>query len=700
MRIKSIRFLFCLLVLGVFAAGTLPVSAAGCAPADLSCVQIDSLGTVTLNWVNAPADANISNTYIYVSNSYSGPYVLLDSVAGNLSSSFIDPINNAYTAANNSLFYFVKTGCSAGLTNAVASDTIAAIILNLSKTVAGNAMLSWNSISHSTANSVYYSIYREYPTGTWTFVDSTTSLTYIDTISVCTPKLPIHYNYKVQVQNKQSCLSNSTWTGGSFFNLNVPPSPVLDSVSVIAGGEVQLGWEPSTDKWTTKYLIYKYQNGGWQIIDSVQGRANTSFVNTNSSANSQAEYYCIAVRDNCSTSLLAPLDPVNRNILGSCTIFITGKPNPCERKMTLTWNSYQNMLSKVKSYEVFYSVNGGPFVLLTNNPADSLSAVHENLIQGATYTYKIIARDNSGTRSSSSALYTYLAQQPPEPKFSYLATASVISSSQTYIASEVDVNAEIKYYKVMRSQSPQGPFDSIGTIKFNNQPLVFFIDSTPAPAAFIYYYKTIAVDTCNDDTTQTQVAHTILLNALAQNNAINQITWNDYEQWLGGVKQYLLFRAIDSVWSNVPIATIPFTAAGTNQYNDNVSNFYNQKGVFSYRVEAFEGPGNTYNIADSSWSNVANAYQGDIFYIPTAFVPTGVNKVFLPITNYVDPLEYDFRIFDRWGTQVFATTSLQQGWDGKFHGTYCEQGVYVYFIRYKAADGQYLERKGAVALLK
>ena len=43
--------------------------------------------------------------------------------------------------------------------------------------------------------------------------------------------------------------------------------------------------------------------------------------------------------------------------------------------------------------------------------------------------------------------------------------------------------------------------------------------------------------------------------------------------------------------------------------------------------------------------------------------------------------------FDRWGKQLFYTTDINVGWDGKFNGEYVKQDVYVYSIKVKLEDG-------------
>jgi gliding motility-associated-like protein len=133
---------------------------------------------------------------------------------------------------------------------------------------------------------------------------------------------------------------------------------------------------------------------------------------------------------------------------------------------------------------------------------------------------------------------------------------------------------------------------------------------------------------------------------------------------------------------------------------DDISMLLDGQGVFNYYVQALEGMGNTYGFTDSAFSNVADAYQDPIFFVPNAFKPSGVNTVFIPVSTYFDLTDYEFMVFNRWGLKVFSTTNVNEGWDGTNGGVKQELGVYVYLLRYKNSKGEYFEHKGTVTLIR
>jgi gliding motility-associated-like protein len=73
------------------------------------------------------------------------------------------------------------------------------------------------------------------------------------------------------------------------------------------------------------------------------------------------------------------------------------------------------------------------------------------------------------------------------------------------------------------------------------------------------------------------------------------------------------------------------------------------------------------------------------FYLPNAFTPNenDLNEQYTIIGNNIDPSNFEMRIFDRWGKEIFYTTDINQGWDGNFKGKPSPDGVYVVRVSFK-----------------
>lgn len=92
-------------------------------------------------------------------------------------------------------------------------------------------------------------------------------------------------------------------------------------------------------------------------------------------------------------------------------------------------------------------------------------------------------------------------------------------------------------------------------------------------------------------------------------------------------------------------------------------------------------------------------------YMPNAFTPNGdmTNDIFLPVIN-CDIVEFSIQIFDRWGMLVFRSNDYNTGWDGRLHGEFMAEGVYVFRMEYVGIDqfgNLYLgDLSGSVTLLR
>lgn len=88
-------------------------------------------------------------------------------------------------------------------------------------------------------------------------------------------------------------------------------------------------------------------------------------------------------------------------------------------------------------------------------------------------------------------------------------------------------------------------------------------------------------------------------------------------------------------------------------------------------------------------------------FLPNAFTPNGDarNDEFLPRLN-CEPMQYELRIFNRYGQMVFVTRNPNQGWDGKYLDRHCDVGVYFYRLLYTSPDGAKKEQKGDLHLMR
>lgn len=84
-------------------------------------------------------------------------------------------------------------------------------------------------------------------------------------------------------------------------------------------------------------------------------------------------------------------------------------------------------------------------------------------------------------------------------------------------------------------------------------------------------------------------------------------------------------------------------------------------------------------------------------WTPNAFTANGdmINPSWSPVGFNVQSLE--FAIFNRWGERIHISNGT--GWDGTYRGTPCQDGVYVYLLKWVSDEGKNYEKVGKVTLL-
>ena len=91
----------------------------------------------------------------------------------------------------------------------------------------------------------------------------------------------------------------------------------------------------------------------------------------------------------------------------------------------------------------------------------------------------------------------------------------------------------------------------------------------------------------------------------------------------------------------------------------------------------------------------------DNLFVPGAFSPNGdgKNDVFR-VTNLSFQRIMEFRVFNRWGQEVFSTNDSRRGWDGTYEGKPQDMGTYSYLIRVAYPDGFVETYKGETTLIR
>lgn len=658
----------------------------------INCADVALNGDVTLTWT-PPLDP--AGTFV--------KYEIFNATSGTLVGTIPVLATNSFThigadAQNGSIDYLIKvySGCTG--TDVTVSDTIHTMFVNVINAGTGVAVVQWNPLFtpvNSPTAQPFYTIWQEYPIGTWTPVSTVNYGTnqYFDTISICDDTL----NYKISVQDSSGCISFSSIDGDRFTDLTEPLIPVMSFVTVdTASGLTNLVWYPSGSADTEGYIILENVGGSWLVIDTIYGILNTSYIPLGSTPNAASESYGVAAFDTCWHG--TPASP-NTSAMGNPhnTIYTVSQLNICDSSVTLSWTAYTGWPSgELSGYEIYYSENNGPFILAGTTSAGITTFIHANLNRGSTYKYLIKAINNvAGVYSLSNFTQKFITI-PSIPTFVYLQTATVVSNNEILIRIRPDVSANVQHHNIYRSDDNGFSFNYIGLAPVGGTT-IDFTDNTVNTQVQSYIYKVATVDSCGQEAVISNEAKTIFLQVIANSLELaNYLNWNPYMDWDGNINDYQIHRSVNR--SEIFEITGSATPLQLN-FKDDVTYQNETVGEFCYKVVGTETI-NTYGISEISESNEVCVTIDPLVYVPNAFTPGGANPIFKPVVSYVDFTNYEFEIYNRWGERIYRTVETTEGWDG-YHSNHkmSKEDVYVYRVKFRTGDGKNIEKQGHVTLI-
>ncbi len=89
-----------------------------------------------------------------------------------------------------------------------------------------------------------------------------------------------------------------------------------------------------------------------------------------------------------------------------------------------------------------------------------------------------------------------------------------------------------------------------------------------------------------------------------------------------------------------------------------------------------------------------------VLAMPNAFVPgSGPNGQLKIMRQGIASLNY-LRIFNRWGTKVFETNNIDEGWDGTYNSADQPMGVYIYQVDAVTPTGRRFTQQGNITLIR
>jgi gliding motility-associated-like protein len=683
------KYLFSLLAIVLAAnvsAQTVPI---------LRCISIDENQDVTLSWVQ-PADTGSDfNSYIvYYRNAISSPFSILSQVTDYNQSSVL--INGSFATFGEFKIVQVYNGFA---DTSAASDTISPIVLGISS-FGRIVSLGWNNSGLASSDSIYR-LYKSDLAGNWSQIDNFDfPLTAAqDTIADCFEEV----QYRVEAKGINGCISRSNQVTKLIVD-NVPPDQTnLTCASVdTASGNVMLEWARSRSDDTYGYMLFYFED--FNRTDTVFGADSLRHVYTTNGINAliRPETLSVVPFDSCFDSTSLWYNQAADNLRFRTMFIDTSDFDKCSGKLSFFWpmpeTGFPVGLRNPEGFRVYRQTNNLPSeVISTLSPEDSVF-IDSGLVAGNKYTYVICPFDDQlGKEALSNKVVIDLGKKNT-PDFLYI--KSIVNNHEdglNQINMYADTNAETVSYSLFRSLLEQDKFMEVEKLDEELTAEFTITDFSGSASQSDYYYQVLAYDECQEVIGRSQVAKSIYLKGTKNvQDLINKVNWTNYVGFdTAGtdVDYYDLYRV--TTGSDEELLSSETRAF---KYTDNLEAIDLVIGAVCYYVAAQEEDGNVFGFTETSVSNLLCLDYPPTVFLPNAFTPDddGLNDRFLPYVNFIDPTDYDLRIYDRTGILIFQTNDPAEGWGGDNEST----GIFAYQLTLSNARGEALRYAGKVQLIR
>lgn len=379
------------------------------------------------------------------------------------------------------------------------------------------------------------------------------------------------------------------------------------------------------------------------------------------------QYYCFRLgkTDPCTGD-----PPVYTNTLCSGSLHAVAQNN--NNQISWTTNTMGGLID--------FSIEKNPGDPLPNQAAATSQYNDTDIRCGTEYTYRLVSNYPGGYKSFSKSQTVSAISTDVPIKINNIST--VVNENTVDLHWLQDANFTASTYSIYKSPS----FTSIGT-----SATPTFTD-TEYNTQLDMCYQVGYDDVCgNTSLLSTPVCPLKLTGSLEDDNSVT-LSWTPYTGWSNNVNSYVVqrYNMNGTLLSSVDVGQ-------STTYNDS-DNADDEQLIF-YRIVAQPND----PLVTASVSNALRIIKSNRIAYPSAFVPNSTieeNRTFRVIAKEQYNVAFEMQIFNRWGELLFATTNIQEGWDGTYKGNKMPEGTYVFIAKFTDQAGRTLKHSGNVVLLR
>jgi gliding motility-associated-like protein len=466
-------------------------------------------------------------------------------------------------------------------------------------------------------------------------------------------------------------------------NCETPISPVLNLVSVVPEtGTTVLNWELSPSPGIAAYVLYTYKNDAGIPFDTIWNPIATSYEYSTPASRYFSVSYVVAAHrmPNCTSPLSNHLN----------TIFAKAEIDTCNRKISVTWNSYLAEPNKVTGYTIMASLNGEGFSSIGSSNEDKVSFIFDNFITDSEYCFYVIANLEGGTNSKSNKTCVSTEMQRPPDWIN--ADYATVNDNKISLAFTIDPFSEISNFSLERKSGRNGNFTEIAKPTSLNG-IVSYTD-VKVDLNSINYYRLSAINSCKKAITVSNLSSNIVLTLERINDDV-RLNWNKYMEWVGSIDSYKVLVNTGNGYTEISeISSSDSTY--TVDYHDIMYDISTNEVCFLISANEISNP---HGIEGATRSQSSCTNPVEKITVPDVFTPNNdlINDFFRPVLSFT-PISYHLIISDRQGTVLFETNSFNEEWNGLSNGDSVPQGVYLWYLKVTTPSGALISKTGTVTV--
>jgi len=311
------------------------------------------------------------------------------------------------------------------------------------------------------------------------------------------------------------------------------------------------------------------------------------------------------------------------------------------------------------------------------------------------YTYYLVVENICNELGEESYYLSSTRESQIPVDETYLKTTTVVGQD-IHVIFLKSTEEDFGHYEIYKSSRNNGVPQYLTSVYDINDTV--FIDTEVDINSTSYCYQIRVADDCGHLSNLSNLGCSIVIRGEAKNKKEEtprfkfDLTWDDYINWNGGVRNYELLRTVDTGEFR-PIVLL-----------DDPIQFYTDSdldydwGGYWYSILAYEGSGSLNAI---SRSNDIYLIQPPLVFVPNAVTSNGdnLNDVFGWSDVFVR--EFEIKMYNRWGEKVFESSDKNSIWTGTYKESELEfSNVYFWMVQYKGWDNLVYFDKGTLTIIK